>query len=152
MRGLGNLAASTYSRRTIMTMRAARFYDQKDIRIEDIDRPTTGPNEVLIDIAWCGICGSDLHDYLDGPIFIPPKASPHPISGEAAPVTRGHECAGAVAELGDVIKDLETGHHVAVEPYTIHDQYWGQENYHPSPDQNYVRLGGHGGGLAEQIS
>ena len=74
-----------------MTMRAARFHGPKDIRIEEIDSPTAGPGEVLIDVAWCGICGTDLHEYLDGPIFIPPQGHPHPISGEAAPVTMGHE-------------------------------------------------------------
>src|SRR5699024_8557329 len=72
-----------YQRRMIpMTMRAARFYDQQDIRIEDIDRPIPGPDDVLIDIAWCGICGTDIHEYQDGPIFIPPKGSPHPVTGE----------------------------------------------------------------------
>ncbi|WP_237242982.1 alcohol dehydrogenase catalytic domain-containing protein, partial [Rothia nasimurium] len=52
-------------------MKAARFYDNKDIRIEDIDEPTAGAGEVLIKVAWCGICGTDLHEYLDGPIFCP---------------------------------------------------------------------------------
>lgn len=135
-----------------MTMRAARFYDQKDIRIEDIDRPTAGPKEVLIDIAWCGICGSDLHEYLEGPIFIPAKGSPHPISGEEAPITMGHEFSGTVAEVGEGVDDLDVGQHVVVEPYIIHEEYWGKENYHLTPDQNFIGLGGHGGGLAEQIS
>ncbi len=135
-----------------MTMRAARFYDRKDIRIEDVDRPTAGPNEVLIDIAWCGICGTDLHEYLDGPIFIPPKGHPHPVSGEEAPVTLGHEFSGTVAELGEGVDDLEVGQHVVVEPYIIHEEYWGTENYHLTPDQNFIGLAGGGGGLAEQIA
>ena len=83
-----------------MTMRAARFHGPKDIRIEEIDSPTASPGEVLIDVAWCGICGTDLHEYLDGPIFIPPQGHPHPISGEAAPVTMGHEMSGTVSALG----------------------------------------------------
>ncbi|MBE8528036.1 alcohol dehydrogenase catalytic domain-containing protein, partial [Amycolatopsis sp. H6(2020)] len=72
-------------------MRAARYYDNHDIRIEEIDAPTPAAGEVLIDVAWCGICGTDLHEYLDGPIFVPPHGHPHPISGESAPVTLGHE-------------------------------------------------------------
>lgn len=135
-----------------MTMRAARFYDQKDIRIEDIDRPTPGADDVLIDIAWCGICGSDLHEYLEGPIFIPGKGNPHPISGEEVPITLGHEFSGTVAEVGDNVSDLEVGQHVVVEPYIIYEEYWGKENYHLTPDQNFIGLGGHGGGLAEQIA
>jgi len=135
-----------------MTMRAARFYDQKDIRIEDIERPTAGPEEVLIDIAWCGLCGTDIHEYLDGPIFIPPKGSPHPITGEEAPITLGHEFSGTVAKIGDGVDGLKVGQKVVVEPYVIHKEYWGTENYHLTPDQNFIGLAGGGGGLAEQIA
>lgn len=135
-----------------MTMRAARFYDQKDIRIEDIERPTAGPEEVLIDIAWCGLCGTDIHEYLDGPIFIPPKGSPHPITGEEAPITLGHEFSGTIADVGDGVDGLAVGQKVVVEPYVIHQEYWGKENYHLTPDQNFIGLAGGGGGLAEQIS
>ena len=59
-------------------MRAARYYQNHDIRIDDVEPPTAGPGEVLIDVAWSGICGTDLHEYLDGPIFVPPKGQPHP--------------------------------------------------------------------------
>ena len=52
-------------------MKAARFYDRNDIRIEDIPAPKVAPGEVLVKVAWCGICGTDLHEYLDGPIFCP---------------------------------------------------------------------------------
>ena len=135
-----------------MTMRAARFYDQKDIRIEDIERPTAGPDDVLIDIAWCGICGTDIHEYQDGPIFIPPKGSPHPVTGEEAPITLGHEFSGTVAEVGDNVTDLKAGQNVVVEPYVIHKEYWGTDNYHLTPNQNFIGLAGGGGGLAEQIA
>lgn len=135
-----------------MTMRAARFYDQKDIRIEDIERPTAGPDDVLIDIAWCGICGTDIHEYQDGPIFIPPKGSPHPVTGEEAPITLGHEFSGTIAEVGDNVTDLKAGQNVVVEPYVIHKEYWGTDNYHLTPDQNFIGLAGGGGGLAEQIA
>ncbi|MGO1182985.1 MAG: 2,3-butanediol dehydrogenase [Micrococcaceae bacterium] len=133
-------------------MRAARYYDRKDIRIEDIEPPVAGAGEVLIDVAWCGICGTDLHEYLDGPIFVPPAGHPHPISGESAPVTLGHEMSGTVAALGEGVTDLEIGQHVVVEPYIIHEEYYGKEDYQLSPDMNFIGLGGRGGGLAEQIS
>ncbi|WFP16147.1 2,3-butanediol dehydrogenase [Citricoccus muralis] len=133
-------------------MRAARYYDRKDIRIEDIEAPVAGAGEVLIDVAWCGICGTDLHEYLDGPIFVPPAGHPHPISGESAPVTLGHEMSGTVAALGEGVTDLEVGQHVVVEPYIIHEEYYGKENYQLSPDMNFIGLGGRGGGLAEQIA
>lgn len=134
-------------------MRAARYYDQKDIRIEDIPEPELRPGTVAIDVAWCGICGTDLHEYLEGPIFIPPKGSPHPISGEEAPVTIGHEFSGTITGLGDGVSDLEVGQNVVVEPYIIHsDVDTGPgENYQLSKDMNFIGLGGRGGGLAEKI-
>ena len=49
-------------------MKAARYYGQGDIRIDDIPEPTPGPGQVQIAVDWCGICGSDLHEYYDGPI------------------------------------------------------------------------------------
>ncbi len=71
-------------------MRAARYYGNKDIRIEEIDEPIAGAGEVLIDVAFCGICGTDLHEYLDGPIFCPTPDTPTSWTGETAPVTLGH--------------------------------------------------------------
>ncbi|MFJ2350511.1 2,3-butanediol dehydrogenase [Glutamicibacter sp. NPDC087673] len=134
-------------------MRAARYYGQKDIRIEDIDEPVLKPGTVAIDVAWCGICGTDLHEYLEGPIFIPPAGHPHPISGESAPVTMGHEFSGTITALGEGVTGLEVGEHVVVEPYIIHedvDTGKGQQ-YQLSEDMNFIGLGGRGGGLSEKI-
>ena len=47
-------------------MKAARFYSKGDIRVEDIDQPKLKDGEVLVEIDWCGICGSDLHEYIMG--------------------------------------------------------------------------------------
>ena len=54
----------------------------------DVDRPAIGPNDVLVRVAACGICGSDVHGY-DGS------------SGRRIPpIVMGHEAAGAIAEVG----------------------------------------------------
>lgn len=134
-------------------MRAARYYDRKDIRIEDIPEPALRPGTVAIDVAWCGICGTDLHEYLEGPIFVPPAGRPHPISGESAPVTLGHEFSGTVTALGDGVTGLVVGDRVVVEPYIIADDVdtGPGESYHLSKDMNFIGLGGRGGGLAEKI-
>lgn len=134
-------------------MRAARFYDQKDIRIEQIEEPVLQPGTVAIDVAWCGICGTDLHEYLEGPIFVPPADHPHPISGESAPVTLGHEFSGTITALGEGVTDLQVGENVVVEPYIIADDVDTSEGqpYHLSKDMNFIGLGGRGGGLSEKI-
>ena len=135
-------------------MKAARFYDKGDIRIEAIPVPTVEPGTVGIDVAWCGICGTDLHEFMEGPIFIPPCGHPHPISGEDAPITMGHEFSGVVYEVGEGVDDIEIGQHVVVEPYIIADDVSTEEgeNYHLSKDMNFIGLGGRGGGLSEKIS
>ncbi|PRI11844.1 2,3-butanediol dehydrogenase [Leucobacter massiliensis] len=135
-------------------MRAARYYGRKDIRIEDIEPQPLQPGTVRVDVAWTGICGSDLHEYLDGPIFVPPAGHPHPISGESAPITMGHEFSGVVSELGEGITDLRVGQHVVVEPYIIDPSVdTGPEStdYHLSENMNFIGLGGRGGGLSENV-
>jgi len=134
-------------------MKAARYYDQKDIRIEDIPEPELKPGTVAIDVAWCGICGTDLHEYLEGPIFVPPKGKPHPISGEEAPVTLGHEFSGTITALGEGVTGLEVGQNVVVEPYIVGEDVDTGEgsNYQLSENMNFIGLGGRGGGLSEKI-
>ncbi len=50
-------------------MKAAVWHGAKDIRVEDVDLKPTKDNEVVVKVAWTGICGSDLHEYQEGPIF-----------------------------------------------------------------------------------
>lgn len=135
-------------------MKAARYYGKKDIRIEDIPEPELAPGTVMIDVAWCGICGTDLHEFLEGPNFVPEPGHPHPISGEEAPVTLGHEFSGTISALGDGVDDLEVGQKVVVEPYIIGDdvEVGPGVDYQLSPDMNFIGLGGRGGGLAEKIA
>lgn len=134
-------------------MKAARYYDRNDIRIEDIAEPELKPRTVAIDVAWCGICGTDLHEFLEGPIFIPPAGHPHPISGESAPVTLGHEFSGTITALGEGVTDLRVGENVVVEPYIIGEDVDTGEGapYQLSKDMNFIGLGGRGGGLSEKI-
>ena len=79
-------------------MRAARYYDKFDIRIEDIPPPEPQDGEILVDIAWGGICGTDLHEYTVGPLVIPTKDHPNRFTGESLPITIGHEFCGHVSK------------------------------------------------------
>ena len=97
-------------------MKAAVFHGQNDIRLEDVAEPEVRPGSVKVKVEWCSICGTDLHEYLAGPIFIPPRGSPHPITGETLPLTLGHEFAGAVVDVGGDVNGVSPGDAVAIEP------------------------------------
>jgi (R,R)-butanediol dehydrogenase/meso-butanediol dehydrogenase/diacetyl reductase len=132
-------------------MRAAVYHGQRDVRVEEVPEPLIRPGAVKIAVDWCGICGTDLHEYLEGPIFVPAKGSPHPVTGEELPVVLGHEFAGRVVEVGDGVTRFMPGDHVAVEP-TL---FCGSCAECRRGDTNLCRslgfhgLSGGGGGFAE---
>jgi len=96
-------------------MKAAVFHDAKDIRIDDVEAPTSlGPREVRLRPFWCGICGTDLHEYAVGPIVIPTK--PHALNGSKAPQILGHEFSGEVLEIGRDVTNVVVGDRVSVMP------------------------------------
>ena len=134
-------------------MKAARWHGVKDIRVEDIQTPTPGPGEVAIKVAWTGICGSDLHEYLAGPIFVPVDEE-HPLSHDKAPITMGHEYCGEIIELGEGVTGLNLGDRVAIEPIfacgTCPACHEGKYNLCDS--LGFVGLsGGHGGFAATSV-
>lgn len=94
-------------------MRAARFYSAGDIRLDEIDEPQVTDGKVLVEVEWCGICGSELHEWLLGPITIPKE--PHPLTGGCLPMALGHELAGRIKNPppGSRFKDDEA---VMVDP------------------------------------
>jgi len=96
-------------------MLAVRWHGRRDLRLEEIEEPAVKPGFIKIKVKACGICGTDLNEYLHGPIFIPTK-EPHPLTGKIAPVTIGHEFAGEVVEIGEGVKGFEVGDRVAVFP------------------------------------
>ena len=135
-------------------MKAARYHGREDVRIEEIAEPELRPGAVAIDVAFCGICGSDLHEYLDGPIFVPAPGHPHPLSGEEAPVTLGHEFSGIVTAIGEgVTKPLAVGDAVVVEPYFVCGEcaMCQAGNYHLCVKMGFIGLSGGGGGLSEKV-
>ena len=95
-------------------MRALRYHGRRDVRLEDLPEPSPGPGEVLIRVAYNGLCGSDVHEYFEGPAAT--TVDPHPLTGCALPCVLGHEFSGQIAELGDGLVDLRIGQLVAVEP------------------------------------
>jgi (R,R)-butanediol dehydrogenase/meso-butanediol dehydrogenase/diacetyl reductase len=96
-------------------MRAAVYHGNHKLDVEDVPEPTTGDGQVKIRVSRNGICGTDLHEYYDGPIFISPS-DPHPLTGRSMPVVIGHEFSGVVTEIGAGVSDVHEGDNVTIEP------------------------------------
>lgn len=124
-------------------MRAAVFYEAKDIRVEDVEIPEVKENDVKVRVAWTGICGSDLHEYNAGPIFIP-KDEASPLTGRQAPLTMGHEFSGVIEEVGSGVDCLKVGDKVTINPLIT-----GKVHEDPLVDMykgfTFVGLGSDGG-------
>ncbi len=82
------------------TMRALRWHGRRDLRVDEIPRPTVGPGEALVRVERVGLCGTDLEEYLTGPHDMP-MGAPHPGSGHQVPIAPGHEVVGTVVECPD---------------------------------------------------
>jgi (R,R)-butanediol dehydrogenase / meso-butanediol dehydrogenase / diacetyl reductase len=96
-------------------MRAVRYHAARDIRVEDVQEPTgLGPHEVLIRPRFCGICGTDLHEYMAGPIVTPTE--PHPLTGAQNPQILGHEFSADVLEVGPEVRSVKADDRVAIMP------------------------------------
>jgi (R,R)-butanediol dehydrogenase/meso-butanediol dehydrogenase/diacetyl reductase len=94
---------------------AAVWHSARDVRLELVARAVLKPGEVRIKVAKCGICGSDMHEYVDGPHAIP-VGQPHEISRQTAPIIIGHEFCGTVIEVGSDVRRVRVGQRVAIEP------------------------------------
>ena len=88
------------------TTEACVIHGQRDLRVEMVDLPAPGAGEVLLDIGAGGICGSDLHYYLDGGFGTVRVREP---------MVLGHEVAGTVAALGPGVTGLRPGERVATD-------------------------------------
>jgi D-arabinose 1-dehydrogenase-like Zn-dependent alcohol dehydrogenase len=86
------------------TMRAQRFYKAtREWRVEDVPIPEPGPGEVLVKVAYCGICHSDL-SLIDGVFGAPDQPDV---------ITQGHEASGTIAKVGpEVIGGWQEGDRV----------------------------------------
>jgi 2-desacetyl-2-hydroxyethyl bacteriochlorophyllide A dehydrogenase len=83
-------------------MPAAVYVGDGRIEVQQIDVPTLGPSDVLVEVSHCGICGTDLHLVLER------YARPGSVLG--------HEWSGTVAALGPAVEGWEIGARVVVNP------------------------------------
>src|SRR5438309_2364510 len=97
-------------------MKAAVYHGARDVRVEEAQAPDgpQGPHDVLLETKWCGICGTDLHEYAAGPIVIP--AESHPLTGARLPQILGHEFSADVLAVGPQVTNVRVGDRVSVMP------------------------------------
>ena len=81
-------------------MKALLLSQYKNLEVVDLPTPTPRPGEVLVQVAACGICGSDVHGY-DGST-----------GRRIPPVVMGHEAAGAIAAIGPEVSGFAVGDRV----------------------------------------
>lgn len=133
-------------------MKALRFHAAKDLRLEEIDAlPAPGPGQVAIRNRFVGICGTDLHEYAHGPIFIP--TTPHPFTGAQGPQVLGHEFGGVVEAVGAGVTHVKPGDRVSVQPLIMPrtGEYFADRGQHQLSSQlGLVGLSWLSGGMAER--
>jgi L-iditol 2-dehydrogenase len=83
-------------------MRAAVYRGPRDVVVEERPVPELGPHDVLLEVSHCGVCGSDLHMFVDG------WGAPNSIGG--------HEYSGRVVAVGDAVTAWSSGDEVVGGP------------------------------------
>jgi (R,R)-butanediol dehydrogenase/meso-butanediol dehydrogenase/diacetyl reductase len=93
----------SFSHRTDLVTSAAVINADRALSVIDVAVPPLGPNEVRVDVAFCGLCGSDLHIFFD---------APEPMTGHIL----GHEFSGVVADTGADVTGWTAGDRVVIRP------------------------------------
>ncbi len=82
-------------------MKAVMYFNNKDNRIVEIPQPILGQREILVKIISCGLCGSDVAEWY---------------RMKSAPLVCGHEAAGEIAQVGNLVHDFKVGQRVFLAP------------------------------------
>jgi len=82
-------------------MKVAKWYNNQDIRIEEVVTPSPGADEMLVKVMSCGICGSDIVEWYRLP---------------RAPLVAGHEIGAEVIEVGESVKNFKPLDRVFIAP------------------------------------
>jgi len=96
-------------------MKSAVFYGKHDLRVEDSPMPDLGPNDVLVCVKACGVCGTDVH------IFEGDEGA----ADCTPPAILGHEFSGVVEAAGSGVKNISPGDRVCIDP----NRYCGECYY-----------------------
>lgn len=82
-------------------MKLVRIHGERALSIDEVPAPRPGPDDVVVRMKACGICGSDVHFYRAG--FLRPGGEPWPL---------GHEGAGVIEEVGANVRAYSVGQRV----------------------------------------
>jgi len=121
-------------------MRAAFFVGSRQFELREVQDPQAGPCDIVVDVKACGVCGSDIRRWKEGP------------AGE--PVISGHEAAGVVSQVGTDVKNFSVGDRIAIAP-DIHCgtcYYCQQSLFNLCDNLHFLGMtSGYHGGFAEKI-
>jgi L-iditol 2-dehydrogenase len=119
-------------------VRVAMYYNNRDVRLEEMPTPQIGPGELLVKVMASGICGSDVMEWY---------------RIKKAPLVLGHEIAGEIVEVGEDVERYKVGdrvfvsHHIPCNTcrYCLNDQHTVCEtlhttNYDPGGFAEYLRV------------
>src|SRR5918994_1535919 len=123
-------------------MKAVVVEKPGDVRVDEVPDPTVGPKDVLVKVAACGICGTDIH-IIDGEF--PPTTYP---------IIPGHEFGGTVLAVGADVVGVKSGDRVGVDPtLNCGECYFCQRGQGNLCERwNAVGVGAHPGGFAECVA
>ena len=134
---------SLIEKRIPATMRAVVYRGVNDMRVETVPVPKIGPGELLVRVATCGICGTDLKKIHTG--------------SHSAPRIFGHEMAGVIVEAGEGVTRYEAGERVVVHHHVPCGDCYYCRKQTPTQCELYKKVGvtagfePSGGGFAEYI-
>jgi L-iditol 2-dehydrogenase len=127
-------------------MKALVLREYGKLLYEDVPRPVTAPDEVLVRVEACGICGSDVHG-MDGST-----------GRRQPPLIMGHEAAGVIAEAGSAVSGWATGERVTFDStlYRLDDWYTRRGLYNLSDGRQVLGVSPGGyrrdGAFAEYVA
>lgn len=121
-------------------MQAILFPAPETIAVERVADPTCAPDEVVVRVAACGICGTDVHIYRNEYM-------------SQFPLIPGHEFSGTVVEVGKAVTDVQVGERVAVDPnlYCSHCDFCRNEEANHCRNWQGVGIT-RSGGFAEYVA
>src|SRR5512142_605101 len=129
-------AVSEWEKKTGKAITGSSIWRHPKLQVRTVPDPKPGPDDVLLKVAACGVCGSDIHFYehdKDNYILYPGLIK--------FPTTTGHEFAGEVIEVGANVQDLKKGDMVTAEEMIWCGYCTPCRNGYPNHCENLEEIG-----------